>query len=498
MIDYHTYCRIHDLHHRESLKAAQIARQLGLDVKTVTRWLGQEKYIKAQTVPRPSKLDPFKGQITRWLDSYPYSAQQIFQRLKEQDYSGGYSILKDFIRQVRPKTSRAFETLHFEAGECAQIDWGSYGFFNVGNTRRRLSFFSMVLCYSRLMYVEFTFREAQEHFLGCHLNALEYFGLCPRSTMVDNCKVAVLHRPKGQPPVFQPSYLDFARHYGFSIKACAVRQPQQKGRVENAVAYIKKNFLAGKEMPFTLQALNTDCRDWLDTIANVRIHGETKQKPTDRFEEEKSSLQPLPVHPYDIGQIESVRASNQYRVVLDTNRYSVPPRYAGQRLQLKLYPDKLCFYHDNQLLTQHSRSYERRRNFRHAEHSNALLDQKRKSSDQKLLIRFLALSPKAQVYHEQMQSRRLNVALHIRRIIALCEIYDPEKVARALEDALFYEAFSSEYITNLLEQRQRRLPEPGALHLTRNEDMLELDMPDPDLSIYDAPDAPDAPDQNPS
>jgi transposase len=492
MIDYSTYCQIHSLHQEQGLRAAQIARQLGLDVKTVSRWLAQKQYRKAQASPRPSKLDGFKGQILRWLQSYPYSGQQILQRLREAGYTGGYTILTDWLRQVRPPTQRAFFTLHFEPGQCAQVDWGSYGSIPVGQARRRLSFFVMVLCYSRMMYVEFTLSQGQEHFLGAHRHALEYFGASPREVMVDNCKVAVLSRPVGQPPVFHPRYLDFAQHYGFAIKACAVRQPQQKGRVENAVAYVQKNFLAGLELA-SLEALNLAARQWLDTVANVRTHAATGQRPTDRLAEEKSRLRPLPTRPHDVGQLRLARASNRFRITVDANRYSVPARYAGARLELKLYPERVCVYHHNQLIAEHARSYDRGRDCAHPDHQRPLLLQGHHHRDQQLLLAFLQLSPQAEAYYEQLQHRRLSARVHVRRIMALSEIYGPEKVARALEDAAVYGAYSSEYITNLLEQHARQLPEPGALHLTRREDLLELDLPDPDLSPYQNPEPEDAP-----
>ena len=107
-------------------------------------------------MPRASKLDAFKGQIVRWLDVHPYSAQQVFQRLAEAGYAGGITIVKDYVHRIRPRRRPAFLKLDFEPGECAQVDWGSYGTVNVGNTSRRLSFFLMVLCYSRRMYLEFT------------------------------------------------------------------------------------------------------------------------------------------------------------------------------------------------------------------------------------------------------------------------------------------------------------------------------------------------------
>ena len=188
---------------------------------------------------RASKLDPFKGEIIRLLAQHAYSAQQIFQRLKEQGYQGRYTILKAFVRQVRPKPRPAFLTLHFEPGECAQVDWGCAGSVPVGSTRRRLSFFLMVLAFSRKLYLEFTLAETLEHFLCCHQHAFEYFGGVVRQVWVDNCKVAVLSRAAGS-LVLNPRYLDFANHHGFQIRACGVGQPQEKGRVENGVGLCQK------------------------------------------------------------------------------------------------------------------------------------------------------------------------------------------------------------------------------------------------------------------
>jgi hypothetical protein len=123
--------------------------------------------------------------------------------------------------------------------------------------------------------------------------------------------------------------------------------------------------------------------------------------------------------------------------------------------------------------------------------------QRRKRRDQQLLLRFLQLSSQAEAYYEQLQKRRLPALLHVRKILALSEIYGSEEVARALEDATAYGAYSSEYIANLLEQHARQQPQPGALHLTRREDLLELDLPDPDLSLYDDTDPDSQPNNAP-
>jgi len=487
MIDYQTFHQLRHLHDEEHLSVGQIAAALSLDERTVGKWIDVKKYLPRQTSQRPSKLDPFKRTIVQWLARHPYTAVQLWQRLKDAGYTGGYSILKDFVQQVRPAPTPAFLTLHFAPGQSAQVDWGDAGFLPVGHTRRRLSFFVMVLCYSRRLYVEFTLAQTQEHFLACHQHAWEYFNGVVAEVMVDNCKTAVLSHPYGQPAVPHPRYLDFARHYGFTIKACGPRKPHEKGRVEKAVHYVKQNFLAGLQLA-SLEAINAAARRWLDEVANVRVHGETHQTPQALFVAEQPALQALTVKPYTAATLQPVLVSQRCRVTFDTNRYSVPPAYAGKTLVLKVYPDRLAMYHRDRLVAEHVRSYDRHQDFEKPEHVEELLAQRRQARTQQLLTRFLAISPRAPEYYRRLEEKRGNARHHVQKIVALSEIYGAEKVQRALEDAWAYQAFSCEYIANLLEQRERPATQPGALHLTRQQDLLDLDLPAPDLSLYESQD----------
>jgi transposase len=490
MIDYHCFCQIKHLHAHQGLNASQIARELALDPRTVAYWLTQEHFRPRKPRQRASKLDPFKKEIGRMLERYPYSAAQVFQRLREEGFDGGYSLVKAYVRAVRPRRQPAFLTLAFAPGECAQVDWGMFGSVSVGQTQRRLSFFVMVLCYSRMMYVEFTVSQTMEHFLACHHHAFEFFGGIPKKVMVDNLKSAVLKHALGEAPVFNPKYLDFATHCGFTIAPCNVGKGNEKGRVENAVGYVKKNFLAGLELP-DFGALNPAARQWLDTVANARVHGETKDRPTTLWHKERPYLRPLPLHPFDTATVSQVRASRQFRITLDTNRYSVPAHYAGQALTLKTYPDRLCIYHGDTLVARHARRYDRFQDVEDPDHPKPLLEHRKKARDHQLFLRFLTLSSRAEAYYLKLEERRLNPRHHVRKIVALSDIYPPEAVARAMEDAFTYEAFSSEYIANLLEQRAHFTPEASALHLTRREDLLEIQLEQPDLSIYHATSQPE-------
>ena len=488
MIDYETYCRIRDALQRQKLSYAQAAQALGLHRQTVATW-GERAQYRARVQPRrASRLDPFKKSIVAWLEAHRYSAMQIVQRLRECGYQGGVTIVRDFVRQVRPPAREAFLTLAFASGEAAQVDWGEYGSIAVGNTRRRLSFFVMVLCHSRLLYVEFFVSQQMEHFLGAHLNALAAFGGCPRRVIIDNLRSGVLRRLVGEAPVFNPRYLDFARHCGFEITACNVGKGNEKGRVERGVGYVKVNLLNGLEL-HDLGALNAAAKVWLDTVANVRVHGATHRVPCEVFaQEEQAALQPLNPRAYDVARPMSVRASRQFRVVLETNKYSLPAACASQRVTLKAYPDRLCIYRGSELVARHNRSYERHQDIEDPEHPKALLAQRRSAREQRLMQRFLALSSKAGSYHEGLQARRTNARDHVRRIVALAEIHGDAAVARAIADGLEFQAFSAEYVANMLEMRLRVLPEPAALQLTRHSDLLELELPAPDLSRYDKDD----------
>lgn len=484
MIRYEQFLELRRLLDVEHCTAARVADVLSLNIKTVLKWAAQPSYPARRKSPRLSCLDPHKADLVRMLHHHPYSARQLLQHIRRQGYSGGYSILKEFVRQVRPKANKAYLTLHFPPGECAQIDWGYAGPFMLGSTRRRLSFLVLVLGYSRRMYVEFTFSETLEQFLAVQQNAFLLWGGAPQRLIIDNLKTAVLSHPRGQPAVYNPHYLDFARHYDCELRACNVRAAHEKGCVENAVGYVKKNFLNGLALSGSLAGLNALARQWLDEVADVRIHGETKRRPLDMFAEEKPKLRALPGTLYDVGQPRCVHATRRCRIHLDGNRYSVPPEYAGTRLNLVVYPDRLLVYHQQKLVAEHPRSYERQQDIVNPDHIKALLAQRPRAREQHIIHRFLQLGPVAEVYYQQLQQRRVNAPHHVRKIVALCDIHGDEAVARVLLDTHEQQAYSSEYVANLLEQRARFQLPPGPLHVTRGQDLLELDLPEPDLNCY--------------
>ena len=222
----------------------------------------------------------------------------------------------------------------------------------------------------------------------------------------------------------------------------------------------------------------------MESVANVRVHRETHRRPTDLWADERAHLHAVNPRPFDVGRVLRLRATRQFRVNFEANRYSVPARFAGAQVTVKAYPDRVCIYHGEDLIARHARSFERHRDIEDPDHPKVLVAQRRHARDAQVLRHFFALTPLAVRYHAGLLERRGHALVHVRKIVALAEIYGDDAVVRALTDALAFEAFSSEYVAHLIEARSRQLPEASPLVLMRRQDVLELELPPADLSAY--------------
>lgn len=483
MIDYQMFCRIHHLHRTGGLNAAQIARATQLCPDTVSFWLKEESYRQRESVPRTSIVDPYRPEVVQLLEIHPYSARQIYQRLRDQGYPGSYNQIKRLVRRLRPRHEKAFLELTFAPGEAAQVDWTHCGFLRVGGAMRRLSCFVIVLCWSRYTYAEFTLRETMEHFLQCHRNGLEFFGRSPHDFIVDNCKTAILLHERHGHVDENPRYAEFVKYYARNIRACAVAKGNEKGRVESGCGYVKHNFLDGRPLS-SLCALNAELRHWLDTVANVRIHAKTRRQPAAMFAEERAHLLALPAHGYDCCVTQNVRANALFRVNFDGNRYSVPAACASRPLVLHRYPDRLLFYREQQLVAEHVRCYDRGQSITNPEHEKPLLEQRQRARKQALQRDFLALAPAATTFYQGLNLRQVHPASHLRKIMALVQIHNRAAVAEALAEACELQAFHADYVAGLLEQRRRHPSQDGRITLSRNPELLDLRLTPPNLDVY--------------
>jgi len=231
MITIETWAYIRRLYHHDGVGVSAIARELRLDRKTVRRAIRTDNFLAAQEQPRSrsSKLYPFKLEIDRILEKAPHlSGVRILEKLRHRGYTGGKSILNEYLATLPQRQKEVFLRIETGPGEQAQCDWGKCGWLVIGETERQLSCFVMTLAYSRFMYVHFYLAETMEHFLDGHVRAFEAFGGIPQTIVYDNLKSVVLER-HGKNILFNPVLMDFAGYYLFKPEPCRIKTPHLKG-----------------------------------------------------------------------------------------------------------------------------------------------------------------------------------------------------------------------------------------------------------------------------
>jgi transposase len=335
----------------------QIARETGLSRNTVRRYLRGEDPPRYSPRPRrPGPLDPFKDYLRSRLQKLPdIHATVLLRELRAQGYRGQITVIKDFIRPLRAEARRLAElTVRYETapGEQAQIDWSEFGRLP---DQRKLYGLGVVLSWSRTQFVYFTTRMTVQELLTGLVLAFEYFGGLPRKLLFDNPKTVVLVRgPSVADSKLHPRFLDFLGHYGLTLQLCEPRRPQTKGKTERPMSYIHSSLVLPRLEHWTTPAdANRDARLWLDTVANVRVHGTTRTRPFDRLPHE--GLTPLTsVRPYDLSWSEVRLVHKDCHFSWEGNRYSVPWQHGRTAVLVRRFPDgRLTVERDGVLIAQH-------------------------------------------------------------------------------------------------------------------------------------------------
>ncbi len=338
----------------EDLNITKIAKRTGHDRKTVRKYINQKREPKYKTrQSKPGKLDPYKEYLKKETEKEePISAVRLFEEIQKKGYTGGLTILQDYIRPLKSKKAvQAVYRFETKPGKQAQADWSEAARIRLDGRTRKLYCFNMVLGYSRTRYVEFTLKTDTATFIRCHLNAFHYFGGYPEEILYDNTKNVVIKRAiKASDSIWNPLYLDFTKHYGLVTRLCRVRRAQTKGKVENVVKYVKTNFLAGREFT-SLDDINSQRLSWMKRV-NSKIHGTTHEVPLKRLKEE--NLNPICGNSeYMIYLSYNRKVSRDCFVSYLSNRYSVPYKYAGREATLKAGSEKLQIHIDGEKVCCH-------------------------------------------------------------------------------------------------------------------------------------------------
>ncbi|AZT91627.1 IS21 family transposase [Caldicellulosiruptor changbaiensis] len=315
---------------------SQIARLLDVDRKTVRKVIHDiEQKGEVERKSKGSVLDNYREFIEAKVNK-GHSAKKIHQDLQaEFDFEGSYSNVRRYVQKLKQKiaNSKVYMVLTTLPAEEAQVDFGYIGKIKVDGKFKKAWVFTMVLSYSRYMYAEIVFDQTVETFIQCHKNAFKYFGGVVEVVKIDNLKAGVLSVDFYEAQI-QKDYASFASHYGFLPQPCRVYTPTDKGKVESAIKYVKQNCFSGEEFK-DIDEAREHLKNWLDNVANVRVHGTTKKVPKEVFiSEEKEKLIALPIEEYYISRSSIHKVATNCHLIYKGNYYSVPYEYAGREVEV--------------------------------------------------------------------------------------------------------------------------------------------------------------------
>jgi len=489
-MDVSQWAEIRRLREVEKLSQREIARRVGCHRGTVRRALAQTTPPTTAHESRGSILDPYKPTIDRLVQESPeLSSVRIFEEIRRGDkgYRGSVILVRRYVHTIRPARGRVYQEVRHEPGQAMQVDWGDCDTLQIENASRKVSVFVAVLCYSRMIYVEFTLSQRKAEFYRAIANALAFFGGTPRKLVFDNLRAAVLNG-HGRNACLHPEFLALCGHYYLEPIACARRDPESKGMVEGGVRYVKQNALAGRAEQLTdWQAYRQLAITWRDTVANVRTHATTRERPIDLFEKERTHLRHLPAAQYDTDEITEAIVTSHARINFDANRYSVPPDYCRKTVTLRASSDELQVIYQGQTIATHVRSYARRKTITHPEHQLQALRLRHRTRARDVEATFDSLGPAACEFHLQLQRRPVKTTTHLRRLLKLVLLYGKQDVLQAITRANQLQTYDAAYVETILLQERRRqeLPSPTPLRPRRKELIEEIECDAPDPADYD-------------
>jgi transposase len=315
----------------EHIPIRAIARRLGRDVKTVRRALG-----RSPRAAEPSKLAPYQALIQEWC-AQGLRSPRILRELRARGYTGGATILKDFLQTLGPRRPPRPVVRRFETGPGleAQSDWSPYR-LTIADRETVVHAFSLVLCYSRRLFVAFFRDERLPTLLWAHQAAFQdHQGLC-RRILYDNQTAITLGRVRGQ-PLWHPTFLAFAHHYGFEPVVGRPGHKERRGKVERPFWYLEEDFLRARTFA-SWDDLRVQVRHWLDTIANVRVHGTTRRRVDEAYAEERPTLIALPTVPYPAAREETRVVQQDGAVPIAGSYYPAPGQRPGQVVTVRIDP----------------------------------------------------------------------------------------------------------------------------------------------------------------
>ena len=427
--------------HEERVPKKTIARRLGIDVRTVRACI--RRIARGAREPRratvPKKLDQHLPTIEAKV-SQGLSATQIFQDLSTDPlFDACYETVKRAVRKLRIDEPEVYCRMSFAPGEEAQIDFGEIDMLDVGGERRRVWLFAMTLCFSRYSYYELVLDQTVPTFLGAIRRGFEHFGGAPARLKPDNLKSAVLINALGERH-YQEDFFRFCQHYGCVPDAARPATPTDKGRVERDISYVKHSCFAGRQLTRFDDAVQWLAR-WHGEVASVRIHGTTRRRPIDVFNEvERAALKPLPSEPYEIAVFSHHKVRKDCHVQVLANFYSVPHTLVGQTVSVRRTEQRIDVFAAGECMVGHARAIGRGKSVTDPTHYPPTKRVATHEIHRRRVERVRAAGPHTQSYVGRLHEGPWVFGEQIARLAKLVERFDAAAVEKACARALHFGA----------------------------------------------------------
>jgi len=436
----------------------EIARLTGHDWKTVAKVI---KNIEAgieipQYKPRGSLIDSYRQKVLALLEK-DLNGVRIHEELTRDGFRGSYPTVKRYINKLKRKDN-IFVRIHTEPGEEAQVDFGYLGITKDDSGKSRKTWvFNMRLSYSRLDYYCKVYDQKVETFIAAHIHAFEFFGGVPKYVRIDNLKSAVL-KASFYEPLYQQAYKDFSAYYKFSPIPCRIARPNDKGKVESGIKFVKGNFFKGRA--FT-GGKDLDCqlKAW-NRAANERIHGTTRKVPLEVFtEEEKSILNPLPPVRFSLAKISTRKVYHDCHIYVDYNYYSVPYQYVGKIVDVEITDNLVKVFYGGSRIALHKR-IEGRGSFSTIESHYPSFKISDPIENQKILVQKMK---EIGIYCEKFFGKALDekpksASAIARGVLSLKKLYPEDVIEASCKRALFYGAIEYRVVKSICSSSAYVLP----------------------------------------
>jgi transposase len=447
----------------DGLSKRQACKQFAINWKTLRKILTHAEppgYRRVKPPRRPT-IEPVLPIIRQILDDdttapkkQRHTAKRIWQRLKDEHaFTGGYTSVKDAVRELKIGRKEVFLPLSHPPGE-AQVDFG-FAQVMVAGVETDVAVFVMSLPYSDAVYIQVFPRECTETFQEGHARAFTFLDGVPTRIAYDNTKTAVAKIVGPRERELTHEFLRLTSYYLFESHFCLVRRPNEKGHVERLVEYARSNFLVPVPRVDSLEQLNAQlaerCRN--DQARSVRGKSGTV---AELLAEDRAEMLSLPTRPFDARRTADVAVDSLSLVRFDTNSYSVPTKYAHRTVKVVATVSEVKIVFEDQLLARHPRGWSREQTHFNPIHYLALLERKPGGFDFARPLEKWELPECYGVLRRRLEADDRQGTRGFIRVLRLLETHSPAQLTDAVEYALDIGIEDPDSIRTILEHRADR------------------------------------------